>query len=115
MAETRKPLAKSPVKRISPFADSETLSAEYEREIEKLQVQVNAMEEELRQTRQARGHLEQAFRQNEKLTGALTEARNRIEALKVEVENSRRPRPATRSSPTRMPMARSTSTSPAAR
>jgi len=86
MAETRKPLAKSPVKRFSPFADSEALSAEYEREIEKLQVQVNAMEEELRQTRQARGHLEQAFRQNEKLTGALTEARNRIEALKVEVE-----------------------------
>ncbi len=86
MAETRKPLAKSLTKRFSPFADSASPSAEYEREIEKLQVQVNAMEEELRQARQARGQLEQAFRQNEKLTGALTEARNRIEALKVEVE-----------------------------
>ena len=86
MAETRKPFTKSPVKRFSPFGDSAALVAEYEREIEKLQVQINAMEEELRQTRQARGQLEQAFRQNEKLTAALTQAQNRIEALRVEVE-----------------------------
>ncbi len=90
MAEYKKnvarPLRDTVKKFTSPFADSESASAEYEREMEKLQVQIASMEEELKATRQARGQLEQAFRQNEKLAAALTEAKNRIEALKVEVE-----------------------------
>jgi proteasome-associated ATPase len=59
---------------------------EYEREIEKLQIQIDSMEEEVRQLRQARSQLEQAYRQNERLTAALQEAKNQMEALKLEVE-----------------------------
>ena len=48
---------------------------EYEREIEKLQIQIDSMEEEVRQLRQARSQVEQAYRQNERLTEALQEAK----------------------------------------
>ncbi len=58
----------------------------YRREIEKLQVQIRTMEEELRETEQSRDRLEQVNRQNEKLIAALQEAREQIEALKLEVE-----------------------------
>ena len=66
--------------------DSETKIIEYEREIEKLLVQVASMEQELKELRQSRTHLEQAFKQNEKLAATLVEAKNQIEALKKEVE-----------------------------
>ncbi|MEK7872072.1 MAG: proteasome ATPase, partial [Nitrospirota bacterium] len=59
---------------------------EYEREIEKLQIQVLSMEEELRQLHTSRSQLDQAFKQNERLTAALMEAKNQIEILKIEVE-----------------------------
>ncbi len=59
---------------------------EYEREIEKLQVQVASMEQQINQAAQTRTQLEQSFRQNEKLAAALVEARHRMEVLKVEVE-----------------------------
>lgn len=59
---------------------------EYEREIEKLQIQVCSMEEELRQLHTSRSQLDQAFKQNERLTAALMEAKNQIEILKIEVE-----------------------------
>lgn len=58
----------------------------YRREIEKLQVQIRTMEEELHETAQSRDQLQQAHRQNEKLMTALQEAREQIEALKIEVE-----------------------------
>ena len=58
----------------------------YRREIEKLQVQIRTMEEELHETVQSRDQLQQAHRQNEKLITALQEAREQIEALKIEVE-----------------------------
>ena len=58
----------------------------YRREIEKLQVQIRTMEEELHETAQSRDQLQQAHRQNEKLIMALQEAREQIEALKIEVE-----------------------------
>jgi proteasome-associated ATPase len=58
----------------------------YRREIEKLQVQIRTMEEELHETAQSRDQLQQAHRQNEKLITALQEAREQIEALKIEVE-----------------------------
>lgn len=67
---------------------------EYEREIEKLQVQIASMEQEQRELRQSRAVLDQAFRQNEKLTASLAEAKNHIEALKKEVERLTAP-PAT--------------------
>ena len=58
----------------------------YRREIEKLQVQIRTMEEELHETAQSPDQLQQAHRQNEKLIMALREAREQIEALKIEVE-----------------------------
>jgi proteasome-associated ATPase len=59
---------------------------EYERELEKLHVQIVSMEQEVRDLRQSRVQLEQAYKQNEKLVAALQEAKQQIEALKVEVE-----------------------------
>jgi len=59
---------------------------EYERELEKLHVQIASMEQEVRELRQSRVQLEQAYKQNEKLVAALQEAKHQIEALKVEVE-----------------------------
>ncbi len=74
--------------------DKELKIAEYEREIEKLLIQTSAMEEELVALRQSRAGLSQALKQNERLTGALVEAKNHIDALKKEVEKLTAP-PAT--------------------
>lgn len=65
---------------------SDSRLEEYEREIEKLHIQVRSMEEELRQLHASRSQLDQAHKQNERLTAALLEAKNQIELLKVEVE-----------------------------
>src|SRR3989338_1957680 len=67
-------------------SDSEAKIIEYEREMEKLLVQIASMEGELKELRQSRTQLDQAFKQNEKLAASLLEAKNRIEALKMEVE-----------------------------
>lgn len=58
----------------------------YRKEIEKLQLQVQTMEEELRETEQSRDQLDHAHRQNDKLISALQEARDQIESLKLEIE-----------------------------
>jgi proteasome-associated ATPase len=58
----------------------------YRREIERLQIQIRTMEEEIRETEQSRDQLDQAQRQNDKLIAALQDAREQIEALKLEVE-----------------------------
>lgn len=67
-----------------PHSDSR--AEEYEREIEKLQIQVCSMEEELKHLHSSRSQLDQAFKQNERLTAALMEAKNQIEILRIEVE-----------------------------
>lgn len=80
---------KSTMKRLSEQfggSDSESKIIEYEREIEKLLVQIASMEQELKELRQSRLQLDQAFKQNEKLTASLVEAKNQLEALKMEVE-----------------------------
>ncbi len=59
---------------------------EYQRELEKLHVQIRSMEEELRELHHSRSQLDQAFKQNERLAAALQEAKNQVESLKVEVE-----------------------------
>ncbi len=59
---------------------------EYERELDKLHVQIRSMEEELRQLRVSRSQLEQAHKQNEKLAATLHEAKAQIEVLRAEVE-----------------------------
>ncbi len=74
--------------------ESQAKLVEYEREIEKLLVQIGSMEQEMRELRSSRSLLDQSFKQNEKLTSALSEAKNHIEALKKEVEKLTSP-PAT--------------------
>src|SRR5574341_386881 len=58
----------------------------YRREIERLQQQIRTIEDEYRKTEYSRDQLDQAHRQNEKLIEALQEAREQIEALRLEVE-----------------------------
>ena len=59
---------------------------EHAREVDKLRVQIQSMEEELRRLYQSRYQLDQATKQNEKLVAALQEAKAQIEALRAEVE-----------------------------
>lgn len=59
---------------------------EQHREIEKLRVQIQSMEEEIRRLYQSRYQLDQATKQNEKLVTTLQEAKAQIEALRAEVE-----------------------------
>ncbi|HZS10913.1 MAG TPA: proteasome ATPase [Nitrospirales bacterium] len=56
------------------------------RELEKLRSQVQTLQDELRQLHHSRYQLEQAHKQNEKLTSTLQEAKAQIEALRVEVD-----------------------------
>ena len=67
---------------------------EREWEAERLRVQIKSLEAEARDLRSAKMQMDQAFRQNEKLTAALQEAKTQIEALKQEVEKLTAP-PAT--------------------
>jgi len=59
---------------------------EHIREVEKLRVQIQSMEEEIRRLYQSRYQLDQATKQNEKLVTTLQEAKVQIEALRAEVE-----------------------------
>ena len=59
---------------------------DHAREAEKLRVQIQSMEEEIRRLYQSRYQLEQATKQNEKLVATLQEAKSQIEALRAEVE-----------------------------
>jgi proteasome-associated ATPase len=59
---------------------------EHAREMEKLRVQIQSMEEEIRRLYQSRYQLDQATKQNEKLVATLQEAKSQIEALRAEVE-----------------------------
>ena len=72
------------------FTEGETDVAqrndEHVREVEKLRVQIQSMEEEIRRLYQSRYQLEQATKQNEKLVATLQEAKGQIEALRTEVE-----------------------------
>ena len=59
---------------------------EHAREVEKLRIQIQSMEEEIRRLYQSRYQLDQATKQNEKLVATLQEAKSQIEALRAEVE-----------------------------
>ena len=59
---------------------------EHSREVEKLQIQIETMQDELRQLYQSRSQLDHAHKQNEKLTATLQEAKAQIQALRAEVE-----------------------------
>ncbi|MCS6289176.1 MAG: proteasome ATPase [Nitrospira sp.] len=59
---------------------------EHAREVEKLRIQIQSMEEEIRRLYQSRYQLEQTTKQNEKLVATLQEAKSQIETLRAEVE-----------------------------
>jgi len=59
---------------------------EHAREVDKLRVQIQSMEDEIRRLYQSRYQLDQATKQNEKLAATLQEAKAQIEALRAEVE-----------------------------
>src|SRR5437667_11045052 len=59
-----------------------TMKDEQEREKEKLLVQLRSLEEEVRRLHQARHHLEQANRHNERLTDALQAAKTQSASMR---------------------------------
>jgi len=59
---------------------------EHARELDKLRVQIQSMEDEIRRLYQSRYQLDQANKQNEKLASTLQEAKAQIESLRAEVE-----------------------------
>ena len=61
-------------------------NSEQTRELDKLRVQIQSMEEEIRRLYQSRYQLDQATKQNEKLVATLQDAKAQIEALRAEVE-----------------------------
>ena len=65
---------------VAPYNDEQV------REVEKLRVQVQSMEEEIRRLYQSRYQFDQATKQNDKLVTALQEAKAQIETLRGEVE-----------------------------
>ena len=67
-------------------ADMTNKNDEHAREVDKLRVQIQSMEEEIRRLYQSRYQLEQANKQNEKLAATLQEAKAQIEALRAEVD-----------------------------
>ena len=67
-------------------ADMTNKNDEHAREVDKLRVQIQSMEEEIRRLYQSRYQLEQANKQNEKLVATLQEAKAQIEALRAEVD-----------------------------
>jgi proteasome-associated ATPase len=66
--------------------DNMKKSDEHLREVEKLRIQIQSMEEEVRRLQQSRYQLDQAHKQNEKLTLTLQEAKAQIQALRAEVD-----------------------------
>src|SRR5213596_690902 len=96
MAEMKKPpgrlssirnTVKKLTERLSDDHGAEgTMKDEQGREKEKLLVQIRSLEEEVRRLHQGRHQLEQANRQNDRLTEALQEAKTQIEAMRAEVD-----------------------------
>ena len=68
--------------------DSEVVkkNEEHAREVEKLRIQIQSMETELRQLHHSRYQLDQAHKHNERLTTTLQEAKAQIEALRAEID-----------------------------
>ena len=67
-------------------ADVISKNDDHAREVEKLRVQIQSMEEEIRRLYQSRYQLDQATKQNDKLVSTLQEAKAQIGALRAEIE-----------------------------
>lgn len=67
-------------------ADVISKNDDHAREVEKLRVQIQSMEEEIRRLYQSRYQLDHATKQNDKLVATLQEAKAQIEALRAEIK-----------------------------
>ena len=67
-------------------ADVISKNDDHAREVDKLRVQIQSMEEEIRRLYQSRYQLDHATKQNDKLVATLQEAKTQIEALRAEIE-----------------------------
>ena len=67
-------------------ADVISKNDDHAREVDKLRVQIQSMEEEIRRLYQSRYQLDHATKQNDKLVATLQEAKAQIEALRAEIE-----------------------------
>ena len=67
-------------------ADVISKNDDHAREVEKLRVQIQSMEEEIRRLYQSRYQLDRATKQNDRLVATLQEAKAQIEALRAEIE-----------------------------
>ena len=68
-------------------ADVAQRNDEHVREVEKLRVQIQSMEEEVRRLYQSRYQLDQATKQNEKLVATLQEAKGQIKRCVSRLKN----------------------------
>ena len=66
-------------------ADVISKNDDHAREVEKLRVQIQSMEDEIRRLYQSRYQLDQATKQNDKLVSTLQEAKAQIGALRAEI------------------------------
>ena len=76
---------KNSVKKSLEMSNEEKI-AEYEKEIETLCDYVKNLEEEVQRLTESRYKLDNAFKQNEKLSSVLQEAKDQIQALRNEIE-----------------------------
>jgi len=67
-------------------ADVISKNDDHASEVDKLRVQIQSMEEEIRRLYQSRYQLDHATKQNDKLVATLQEAKAQIEALRAEIE-----------------------------
>ena len=67
-------------------ADVISKNDDHAREVDKLRVQIQSMEEEIRRLYQSRYQLDHATKQNDKLVATLQEAKAQIEELRAEIE-----------------------------
>jgi len=93
MSESKKnyrlPSVRNPLKKsieLSKEMSKEEKIAEYEKEIESLCDHIKDLEEDVHRLSESRYKLDGTFKQNEKLTSALQEAKDQIQALRSEIE-----------------------------
>ena len=85
MSESKKSYRVSSPKKSLDMASANKVT-EYEQEIENLCNHIKNMEDEIQRLTESRYRLDQAFKQNEKLTSALKEAKEQIQVLREEIE-----------------------------
>lgn len=89
MSESKKSYRLTPIRNTvkkNIGMSTEEKIVEYEKEIENLCEHIRNLEEEMHRLTESKYKLDQAFKQNEKLSSALQEAKEQIQALRSEIE-----------------------------